>query len=289
MSWTGKFLGRTLVRLLKFISKGSVMLEKYFSISKDKLALDIKSIQNLKRFYFDSMEIETKNMYSVSTADSTNKWTGSTVEEFKEILNSGDVAMIKSIKDFTDKKTSELLKSHNKLAVDYLIGVEGEFFDVGIVLSGEPEHWFKETKIDGATIQPRIKINISGSYSHKVNANTVLENASLILAYCKVLERLGIQTSIKVHFQSSNEHERRGKNNVYDYFLKVKGFEDNISYYKLSTVLHPSFLRRGIFRIKEIRWNKNQANNYGKSQEDEKFIQLNDINSIAKSFEKFFE
>lgn len=270
------------------------MIEKYFKVSKDKEKVDLISLSNLKRFWNDVFELEFENNDSKNENARYIKWCGGDVAKFEDVLVSGDDEMIKSIKDVTDKKLNELLEVHHTISKDYLLGVDGEFFDVGILLSGEPEHWFKETIMDGKKELPRVEININGAYSHVVKSETVIENACLVLAYCKLFEMNGVQTKINVHFVSQKEHysgvkKSRYVTTAYDYFINIKDFEDKISYYKLSTVLHPIFFRRGLLRIKECRWNGKQNDNYGEPVEHSDHIQLKESGDIKRKFEKFFE
>jgi len=270
------------------------MIDKYFKVSKDGLQINLQSLNHVKKFWQDTFEdVYYQNCSKEETARRI-EWCGGDVAKFEDVLVSGDAEMIKNIKDVTDKKLNELLKIHHTISKDYLLGVEGEFFDVGILLSGEPEHWFKETTMDGKKETPRVEININGAYSHRVKSETVMENSSLVLAYCKLLEMNGVQTKINVHFISKKEHYTGTKRsryslNEYDYFITIKDFEDKISYYKLSTVLHPVFFRRGLLRIKEARWDKKQNDGYGVSVMSDKNIQLNNSDDIKQKFEKFFE
>lgn len=272
------------------------MIEEYFRISKaDKLSfyggkvvdtLDIGSIGKLKRFIEGTKDVQTKMDLALKDNERRYEFTGSTVEGFNDILERGSDDIISLLKDVTKKELKRLNDRYDIEKIEYLLDCEGDFFDVGIVMSGEPECWLKEIRTTEK--KTLIELNVLGSYSWRKDQKDIISNAGLILAYCKFFEERGIQTKIMVHFISTNEITGRGASNAYHYKILAKDQNQNIDYAKVSAILHPSFFRRGMFRVKEIRHNGKQDESYGRSVETKGVLRLDDISTI-NTIEKLFK
>lgn len=273
------------------------MIKEYFRITKaEKLSfysgkitdtMDIGSIGKLKKFINETKEVKTKISLGLLDNESRYDFTGVTVEGFNDILERGSNDIISLLKDVTKKELKRLNDSYSVEKIEYLLDCEGDFFDVGIVMSGEPECWLKEIRTTEK--KPLVELNVLGSYGWRKDQKDIISNAGLILAYCKYFEERGIQTKITVHFVSTHEITGRGASNAHHYKILAKDQNQNIDYAKVSAILHPSFFRRGMFRVKEIRHDEKQYDSYGKSVETKGILRLDDrstINTIEKLFKK---
>lgn len=275
------------------------MLDKYFKIKKAENlhffngkivdSLDIGSVLNLKKFYIETQEVVTK--YHNSLNSGRFDFCGTeTKEDFVELLNFGDTEMIKNLKSCTDLELKRLNREYRTTTIEYIFDNEGDFFDVGTVLSGEPEAWLKEIKVDKEN--KIVVLDIIGTFSSNIKKETILHNASLILAHCKFFEERKIQCKIVVHFLSNGEHNTKGGKRdtakTYNYFIVAKDVNQKIDYCKLSAILHPSFLRRGMFRIKEIRWNASQHDGYGIPCSTSYVTRLDSESTVREIEKKYF-
>ncbi len=166
----------------------------------------------------------------------------------------------------------------------FMPDVEGLFFDVAKVFSGEPEAWYRRTGENN--IKPKIYVPILGSYSYKKKASQMITNASKILALVKALEDRGFEVQVDMVFTADRVQDR--KRNAFVSTIAVKKYEETFNYQKLSAMLHPSFFRRLIFREMELAFPKDLGGYYGLQtgleafEDSDKMLAIEDTDSIER-------
>jgi len=239
----------------------------------EKMKLEFNSVSDFKKYLRDNKNFEGEydRARSIDYFQDGEYWRGTaTNEEFEDILNNGSElkdTIKASVKHFRD----DLEKKYN-ISNQYQYDVEGLFFDVGLVLQGVPETWLKVEEDEERKLFT-FKINLVQFGS--ITSTEIMEYSTRILAMSKALESLGVSTRIEAHYIS--KHIFSSKRKLHHTTIVAKDFDSGINYKTASTILHTSFYRRGIFRIREISAGKDMKN-YGSVYEDEEIINLDTEN-----------
>jgi len=185
----------------------------------------------------------------------------SNFDEAVNMLKDGSEEIMKGLKTNVKIAMDKLNKELNTEPQGYVADVQGLFFDVAKVIEGEPEAWYRDPwdKVK----KPRIKVPIMGAYLASVKTETVIKNASEIIALIKALEDNGFECEMAMIFAVDNAG---GSQNAY-HEVTIKNFDESFNFKKISSMLHPSFFRRILFRELEIMFPKNLNSGYGSSTE----------------------
>tara|TARA_R110000772_G_scaffold5454_4_gene19480 strand:+ start:1020 stop:1859 length:840 start_codon:yes stop_codon:yes gene_type:complete len=178
--------------------------------------------------------------------------------EAMKILREGSPDILNGLKDATKHAIADLKKELHTQPDTYICDVEGLFFDVAKVIEGEPECWYRESW-DKAR-KPRIYVPINGTYNAGFDSKKAIKNASKVIALVKALEDKGIEVELDMMFLSSGM-TYDGKNGFSS--IRVKGYDENFNYAKLSGMLHPAFFRRLNFRESELQAPDDLSGGYG--------------------------
>jgi len=210
------------------------------------------------------------------------------VDNFDEavaILKDGSEEIMKGLKTNVKLAIDKLNKELNTQPEGYVADVQGLFFDVAKVIEGEPEAWYREPwdKVK----KPRIKVPIMGAYLSGVETETVIKNASEIIALIKALEDNGFECEMAMIFAVNNVSSD-GQDSYHE--IMIKNYDESFNFKKISSMLHPSFFRRIVFREMEIMFPKTLNSGYGQSTEQtlkgfeggENFLNLSKHSSIEK-------
>jgi len=147
--------------------------------------------------------------------------------------------------------------------------VSGLFFDVGLVLSGEPEAWLETTQTEEALQGPKlVTIGLNATVSFYVSGETIQQRGAAVLALVQLLEAAG--RSVRVLVGCSLLCERKDYN--LSATIQLKGFGEALDADKLAFwLVSEDAFRRCFFRIAEAsplwkRLGASQFGNYGRVQ-----------------------
>ncbi|MCK5133653.1 MAG: hypothetical protein KAR40_16050 [Candidatus Sabulitectum sp.] len=251
---------------------------------KSKLTIvDLNNLTTLKKFMIKNSAEVKGTKYNSSMKEGS--WSGTdTWNKYIELLDNGDENVMKKIKIETDKKVVSLEKQYKEVLTNYRFDVTGQFFDVGLVLTGVPETWLEPEPQPEETL--RIDILINGGMNSSVNEKTIVNSSARILAISKILEDNGVQVGLKMINFSLYYDERRSRSLLTT--INLKDYDEPINYHKLSSLMSPSHNRRGVFKLKEVS-EYNMDNGYGRSEELKGVISLHDGRAIDELERKLFK
>lgn len=176
------------------------------------------------------------------------------------------------------EKYIKLSRDRNKQFNDYV----GYVPDVKAYLEGNPLSMFNKKN----DIKKKIDVYMNISYSLSTSQNQIYNRGAIVLSLIELLESLGYN----VDFHLFNMSER-GRHIHYVEFL-FKRENERLNPQKLYFPLcHPSFLRRLIFRLKEVTPDITYEWKYGYGSPSElktidKIIDLNDNDIIIPSIDE---
>lgn len=168
------------------------------------------------------------------------------------------------------EKSSEILGSlETKLSEttvekqDYQSDVSGDFFDVGVFLTGNPECWFNPVTVPTKQEEVKIKVNISSPYY--VTIEQIYNRGACVLA---VIDRLREKYFVNLEIiMSIHRVNTTKKDKDIDIVLKI----DTNNLYSKSMLafclVHSGYLRRICFAIMEKHFGKNHLDRYGKTRD----------------------
>jgi len=216
--------------------------------------LEWGSLQEFKRYLLKNEGVKTRNN---SSHNKDKSWTGTaSFEDAVELLTTGDKDIMEGIKSATKKE----LKHRQAIIRTYLPDVEGMFFDVAKVLTGEPEAWYKMHSNEEGT--PIINIELGVGMLSGVSAQRIIDNAGVLLARVKELEMAGIQVGI-IAVAVASDVDNKGTGTTHK--VTIKHYDSPINYRAISAVAHPSFHRRLLFRSRELMFPNKNIKGYGRT------------------------
>jgi hypothetical protein len=221
-----------------------------------------------------------------------DEWSGvKSWEEYLELLNNGDKEVISLIKDTANKELDKLKHLYKDNFKGFKFDVEGELFDVGLVLTGEPECWLQPELVPEQ--KKRIDINIAGSFASGVDMIDVRKNGGKLIGIIKMLEEHDIEIRLVMYSfnynVSASENSDKYTTNLHTSIV-LKDYTENINYEKLSSLISPTFHRRGMFRVLEYTLGCDLAGNYGNPfKPTTGLVFLDDYKTIEKLEHKLFK
>lgn len=227
------------------------------------------------------------NNCNSDTVNKESDWTGCrTWDLYEDLLENGDEDVIKKIKLETSKQVAELGKKYEDVISNYKFDVVGQFFDVGLVLTGVPETWLEPEYQQEEKV--RVDILINGTFSDGTDLNKISKNAGKILAMVKILEEHNVEVSLKMIF-SSIKSNTKNSGQRFVAVANVKDYDEAINYAKCSSLMSPTFLRRGMIKILELIFERKLASGYGKPEKLIGVMNLDDNNDISNLEQKLFK
>ena len=251
-------------------------------LANNSRILEMGGLANYKRFM-----VEHKDFTDASYASSMkhNSWSGSnTYDKFLDILEHGDKNVMDKIRVETKAKVAELSKKYDEVIHNYKFDVSGQFFDVGLVLTGVPETWL-EPEIEEQE-KTQVEIIIQGSFNAGTDEKAIVSGASRILAMTKILEDNDVQVKLKIVSCIKNWANDEGDIIV---ATDVKDYDEPINYRKVSALLSPTYLRRGMFKAMEYIGQQKLSSGYGQPLEVPSFIELQHTSQIDALEHKLFK
>jgi hypothetical protein len=250
--------------------------------------LEMGALESYRQFMDDNREFKNAKYLSsmaVEHNESRRGFSGAqSYTVFQDLLQNGDDDVIKSIKTATKQNIKELQKTYEKELVGYKFDVSGKFFDIGLVLSGVPEHWLEEEYQEQGKVMVEILIN--GTFPSKTNKEDVIKNSAKILAMTQILEDNDVLVKIKI---VSCIKEYGGKEKYLYIATDVKDYDEPINYKKCSALLSPTYLRRGAFKIMEIEAGFSLSGDYGRPVDVPQLIQINNDDAVRRLETKLFK
>lgn len=152
---------------------------------------------------------------------------------------------VQRIKRFADRFVSSLA---SKVSLpEYYPDVTGEYFDVGVLMTGEPEHWYQREDspqtISAAGRVYRVVLNLGASAM--VDADDIARRGAAAAAVVQLLELSG-RTVELVAVGTTCKGARLGVS------VTLKAANDSLDLDRLALVaIHPAGLRRLWFRLYE--------------------------------------
>lgn len=257
------------------IGKGLIMILKHIPkcldgrANKSDIIFDFGTLSKYKKYM-----LEHRDFTDCSSLESMKNsgWSGvQTYGGFIELLDNGDDKVMEQIRVETKKSVAELTKKYKEVIRNYKFDVAGEFFDVGLVMTGVPESWL-EPEPEQEEIQ-QVELLINGSFPDGSDIKRVSKNAGRILAMVKILEDHGVEVKIKQVATAKNF--RSGKRNETMFMMvDIKDFDEPINYKKCSALMSPTFLRRGGMKMMEVVGGYDLRGNYGTSEDVKGSIRL---------------
>jgi len=276
-------LNTTLAEGVKVLRDVPKYLEGAYISNNDKI-IDMGNLRNFKKFMGDNKDF-TNSPRNSSMKHDSNGWSGvSTYDEYMNILDDGDMNVITKMKEVTGKKVAELSKKYEEVINNYKFDVTGQFFDIGLVLTGVPETWLEPETHEEEKVQ--VDIIINGTFSAGVNQERVVENASRLLAITKILEDHGVQLSLKI--VACVTRYEQGKDASLYVATDIKAYDEPINYAKISALLTPTYLRRGVFKVMEVTSEQKVRNGYGAQGRPQGFIEIHRSKQIDALEKKLF-
>jgi len=242
----------------------------------------IDTLHGLKLWMQENQNNPQSHKQRSCTRDNGNGWHGTdSIQEWYDVMQKGDKKVMKVIKEAKEKTDKKLM---NTVISGYRFDVEGLFFDIGKVLSGEPECWLKPLKED----EPQeIILKISTSANEDISAERIAQGAGEILGIVNKLEQDGFRVKLENWLFS----ERVTKNGAYNHLtiVTVKDFNDTINYAKMSAIVSPSLQRRGVFMLREQMLGQRMARGYGRTERLEGVTTVYDKPAMRKLTRELFE
>ena len=169
-------------------------------------------------------------VFNYSKDNNDNDWHGGTFEDAMNQARTGNPELVKSL--FDDIQILEGLLEEGD--TDTIRDVTGDYFDVGEVISGEPECWRRE---EYALQKPVIPVFASFSMSCGIRNKIIKNRGAAIIALVDALEKQGF--IVDLHLEASRRYEG------VTYYDSIKIKTDPIDLDSMAFILaNPLCLRR---------------------------------------------
>ena len=238
--------------------------------TEDDIIVEFKSLGEYKRFAVEHKDFDDCN--KLSSMNKGMHYGSTTYDTFLDLLDSGDEDVMKKIKVATDKEVNSLAKKYKEVINNYKFDVTGEFFDVGLVLTGVPETWLQPEHEEEEMVQ--VELIIDGAFHVGVDKDKIVKNGARILAMVKLLETMHVQ--VKIRIVSSNRRWKSRDNSMLYVSTLIKDYDEPINYKKVSAIISPTYHRRGTFKVIEVLAGHRVGRGYGQPVDTNEFIQLHD-------------
>jgi len=260
------------------------------NIRKDDKIIELGTLSNYKKF----MQLHKEFTGSSENSSMRDEGSGSrdgfsgsqTYDNFLTLLDEGDKDVMNKIKVETTKQVAELSKKYEEVIHRYKFDTSGQFFDVGLVLTGVPETWLEPDNVKEEKV--RVEIIINGTFHSGISKSDVVRGASRILAMIKILEDNDVEVKLKIVSCIADFTHGGNVNNLY-VATDVKNYDEPINYKKASALLSPTYLRRGMFKMMELVGKNKLSGGYGRPIEVNGFIELHRSSGIDKLEKRLFK
>ena len=248
-----------------------------------KNLITIPSMVSLERFMREAKPLMARKSHPKNSMDTdTSGWRGTkTINDWYEVMKRGDAKVIAKIKK-SKEKANQLLGGLTPKG--YTFDVEGEFFDIGEVLSNKPECWLKPI-IEEENKFMTIKISTSANCS--VDADEIIEGAGTLLSYISRLENDGYKVRVENILYSIKVSGDNREDLMCS--IVVKDYTDFINFAKMSAIVSPALQRRGTFMLKERLLEGSLDSGYGQTISVEGITTIHDKRAMKELKNKLFK
>lgn len=203
--------------------------------------------------YLDSSETNTKAFddiwLSSKNGNSHSKQTES-YEEANDLLLHGWVEGVKKINDGCKNLKNMNLKEYKKVMEKYT-SVAGFQPIVPAYLNGSPNNMINSRFNTKACKTKIINVYKDISYSCLIQPEKIIEESVIAVNIIKSLEMQGYRVNLYVIMASAAKDGRKMR--ILSNIIKLKDAKDKLNISKLAyPLIHPSFLRRHLFRAIEV-------------------------------------
>ena len=220
--------------------------------NKNNISIRFEGVQQLLTYLKEKEGDTTLNPRRLNSHDGKYSFRGThNFQEAIDLIQNGDM-------DILNKLTTEISKIEPKyIDSPYIPDTNGSFFDVAKVLEGEPEAWYRkaDTKVD----IPTLEIVLGIGYLSGVSKNTIIHNSAILISYIKGIEAKGIRVKLIGRHYNDNCNGTHSET-----IVVIKDYYESFNYTKLSGVIHPSFFRRLLVRVRELNI-PNLSSDYGRT------------------------
>jgi hypothetical protein len=150
--------------------------------------------------------------------------------------------------------------------IDTGLDVTGMGFDIGLALSGQPEHWLMpvHSNVGEPGVVPLV---VATGTSNVVSASLMIDRMTAIAAAALTLQASGTPVEIYVLHHTPQTH---AQSTGYLHEVKVCSAGEPLDLTRLTAMAHPAFHRRAMFRLAELTSDRNVAScwqdSYGSPQ-----------------------
>lgn len=248
--------------------------------SKFKI-FDMGNLSSLKNWMIENKDYD--NPISNSSKSNDN-WNGAySYDDYIKLLDEGDETVMKQIKTATQKSVKELSKKYEEVIRNYKFDVTGEFFDIGLVVTGVPESWLEPVKEETV----RVELLIDGTFPDGSDLEVCRKNAGRVLGMVKILENHGVEVKITQFVYAKGCGNGKTKNIII--YANVKNYDEPINYKKCSALITPTFLRRCYMRVAEVTLKGELERSYGRVKGLSNTTELISRNSVDKLERRLFK
>ena len=212
---------------------------------KNNHVLHIKSLSDFKRIYDNTKQhIYDRNL----SHDKKGDWHGTkSMEDMLDKFHTGFNDIIGKIKKETRDIKSNLDEEFDT-NIQYNFDVIGQFFDIGVVISGEPECWLYPEEVENNRY---MEINITNGFPDGSDIDKVIKNASIVLAVIQKIEDSGVRVKLNI-VSKARKIIIDDSNSSLEVIAVAKDYGDVIDFRTMSVMVHPSWFRRCFVRIIEL-------------------------------------
>lgn len=206
--------------------------------------------------------------HSRESSAERDEWAGGSFEDAVHYATYGNPEYVKQLFDGVSMMQHDV----EEAASAYVRDVEGQFFDVADVMSGEPEHWWRE---DSQPSRKVIRIWVSIVHSSSCSTSEIINRGAAIVALCDALQKDGCIVEVQCVWGSQfNPRTRRGSGPVHQAVITPSNTPldiDELAY----LIANPTSNRRLAFAFLEKETKTADCGGYGPIAEvygDEDFI-----------------
>lgn len=256
------------------------------NVKDDDKIIEIGTLSNYKKFMVKNRDFTGSSENSSMRTGDTSFSGARNYDDFLEVLDNGDEEVMKKIKVETNKQVAELSKKYEEVIHGYKFDTHGQFFDIGLVLTGVPEAWLEPDNVE--EVKVRVEIIINGTFNAGVSKKDVIKGAGRILAIIKILEDNDVEVKLKIVSCISGYDTDKHRRSIY-VATDVKDYDEPINYKKASALLSPTYLRRGMFKVMEMVAKTNLCGSYGHPINVNGFIEIHKNKDIDKLEKRLFK
>lgn len=236
------------IPLFTFLGPSAKKVSDYFVAERsysNKIVVNIDSLSKFADWAMSTRHIETDEFNASMKTDDPD-WSGSkSFEEAMKMLEDPDPEIIQKVNEKAKKAHLDYM-SKEKAMFDVSRAETGEYIDVGLFMQGEPESFYQAR--DEFIPDKVLHLNVVSNYSAGVQSSEIIEALINLSAAILVLETKGYRVGINVVWTADYCRDD------FSYFInhELKSPRGPLNIPKLVAVTHPSFFRRGIFRVQEM-------------------------------------